>query len=64
MRCDRCKGRGTILQMVEFSPEPGVTIGRPMSVPCPVCDGCGIRHCCDGDQPSARDLEEQADDPD
>jgi len=52
MICDQCHGTGKVF---------GDQTQRLRShiIPCPACGGCGIAHCCDGDQPSARDLEEQ-----
>jgi len=52
MICERCHGNHYV--RYEFTCEDG----RPVAViePCPSCIG-GVAHCCDGDQPSARDLE-------
>lgn len=46
MICEPCRGRGLILDKVTLAPRP-----------CPQCGGCGVAHCCDGDQPSIRDWE-------
>lgn len=53
MICPQCDGAGVCrLRQPSGAYEP---------VPCPRCYGCGIAHCCDGDQPSARDMTENAD---
>jgi len=45
--CQACHGNG-------FLTPPGRR--RPDEYyPCPTCMGSGVDHCCDGDQPSARD---------
>jgi len=51
--CHKCHGTG--LKRVTESQWGNAAL----NIPCPACGGCGIAHCCDGDQPSARDLEEQ-----
>ena len=54
MICDRCRGAGVVSS-------PYIAGVVCVSYPCPLCGGCGIAHCCDGDQPSARDMEEEND---
>ena len=44
MICPDCNGSGVIVH------------GRFNWWPCEACGGCGEAHCCDGDQPSARDM--------
>jgi len=57
MQCLTCHGRGVIWR--PYRDDEGHAVERPE--PCPQCGGCGVSHCCDGDQPSARDHEiEQA----
>lgn len=48
MICETCHGNGFTWTRVTAEHE------RPE--PCPECGGCGTSHCCDGDQPSARDI--------
>jgi len=48
MICERCDGTGLVYFQGVSAP----------TRPCPVCGGTGRDHCCSGDQPSARDLEE------
>ena len=51
MICDHCHGTG-LKRHGSFDADAA------LNIPCPVCGGCGIAYCCDKDQPSARDLEE------
>jgi hypothetical protein len=43
MICETCGGERT-LPVFEIS---GEQIGE---IPCPTCGGCGLAHCCEGDQ--------------
>ena len=50
MRCEACFGIGEVL-----IDEHGVIVTRlrdaVMMVPCGVCGGCGLAHCCEGERP-------------
>ena len=52
MRCDKCHGTG-----VELHHVPKVNPMFLVQMPCPVCGGSGIAHCCDG-LTSANDVPE------
>lgn len=50
MICERCHGKGRIVQKVDF-----YFAGKPKTeideiAICPVCHGQCVIHCCDGDQ--------------
>lgn len=47
MICNTCHGNGFL------TPTPKTRENQ--FVPCPTCGGCGVDHCCEGDQPSPRD---------
>ncbi len=44
MICETCHGTGKIGPF-------------PIAIPCPICGGCGVAHCCDGlvEQPAEED---------
>jgi len=48
MICNPCHGKGVVRRWHAPS-------GVDLPSPCPECGGCGISHCCDGDQPTVRD---------
>jgi len=47
MICQTCHGNGFITPPAPRHPDT--------YYPCPTCQGSGIDHCCDGDQPNPRD---------
>jgi len=47
MICQTCHGNGFIT--------PPARRRADEYYPCPTCNGSGIDHCCDGDQPNPRD---------
>ena len=47
MICDLCGGsRYLPIMRIDEKGQPFVT-GQ---IPCPGCNGCGLQHCCEGDQ--------------
>lgn len=51
MICRGCHGKGWIAIVADFCPY-GI-----MHVICMDCGGCGVVHCCEGDQAQASDIE-------
>lgn len=55
MRCERCFGRGRVVVQVQHYRAGQMMAEMPEIMPCPVCHGACVIHCCDGEQAQPRE---------